>query len=83
MTRPVTVAIPFAKCSDLIPAGIRAPVTGTPFPSGDTARDWMVFGVSEGASRVTANQRKEDALAIIEACEKRESEIARTFRRKR
>ena len=80
MRRPI-VTIPPANCSAFVPPGMRAPVAGTPFPAGDTAREWMAFGVSEGAARVLANQRAQDALAIVAACEKREGEIAKAVKR--
>lgn len=80
MRRPI-VTIPPANCSKFVPPGMRQPVAGTPFPTGDTAREWMAFGVSEGAARVLANQQAANGLAIVEACEAREAEIAKAVRR--
>jgi hypothetical protein len=62
---------------------MRKPVQGSPFPTGDEARQWMAFGLSEGAARTMANQRAADALAIMEACEAREAAIRAALQPKR
>jgi hypothetical protein len=75
LTRPVITNIPPANCSELIPPGIAAAIAGTPFPAGDTTKDWQAFGLSEGAARVMANRSKADAIDIVKICERKDAEL--------
>lgn len=60
---------------------MRAAVPGAALPEADTVPAWAAFATAEAAGRVIANQRNDDALAVIEACERREGEIAKAVRR--
>lgn len=53
---------------------MRADTPGAPLPATNTVGEWETFGAAQTGQLDKANADKTSALAVIEACEKRDAE---------
>jgi hypothetical protein len=56
-------------CFTVVPARLTQPVAGTALPVVDGDGNWFHFGDNQTAQLDKANQRNDDVLNIIKACE--------------
>lgn len=66
-----TVTTPPASCSEFIPSAWAEEQHGADMPQGDSAAEWMAFGVAQTGALVKVHGRLMDTLHIFRECEKR------------
>lgn len=73
-TVPIHAAL---DCSSLVGPTLRAPVSPSPLPSGNTVGEWVAFGDAQSGRLDEANGRKLAVVEIMDACQAQQANLTR------
>lgn len=75
------VVLSAAPCLSLVPEGWRQGVPAPALPAGSTAGDWAAYADEAVGALDKSNGRLTDTLDILDACERRDAEVAAKLER--